>query len=106
VKFLLAEGMIIVERKLGNGEVLIRCTAPILRNIIIYQIIGPNIDLSKSPKPDNARTIDAKWMLERTIEVDDYSKLFFCCNETMCIHSVYLLSASFHKEPIPPAYIH
>lgn len=106
MKFLLAEGMIIVEKKLANREVSIRCAAPILRNIIIYQIIGPNIDLSKSPKPNNARSIDTEWMLERTIEVDDYSVIFFCCNETMCIHSVYLLSASFYKEPIPPAYIH
>lgn len=86
MKFLLAEGMIIVERKLGNGEVLIRCAAPILRNIIIYQVIGPNIDLSKSPKPDNARTIDAEWMLERTIEVDDYSKLFFFVAMKQCAY--------------------
>lgn len=89
VKFLLTEGMIIVEGKLGTGEVFIQCAAPILRNIIISQITRPNIDLSKSPKPDNGQAIDSKWMLERTIEVDDYSKLFFCCNETMCIHSVY-----------------
>ncbi|CAG8569935.1 2532_t:CDS:2 [Ambispora gerdemannii] len=68
VKFLLAEGMIVVKRKLGSEDVLIQCAAPILRNIMLYQITGPNIDLSKSPKSVKAQTIDAKWMLERTIE--------------------------------------
>ncbi len=77
MKFLLAEGIIVVESKLVNEEVIIWYAAPILHNIIIYQIIGPNINLSKSLKPDNAQTIDAKWMLERTIEVGDYSELFF-----------------------------
>ncbi|CAG8469938.1 1578_t:CDS:2 [Ambispora gerdemannii] len=68
VKFLLAEGMIVVKRKLGSEDVLIQCAAPILCNIMLYQITGPNIDLSKSSKPDKVQTIAAKWMLERTIE--------------------------------------
>ena len=77
VRFLLAEGMVIVERELGYNEVMLACSAPILRNIFSYEISTPEINLSEgAPNPE----IDPKWLLERTIEVD-IIKLFIIRNE-------------------------
>ncbi|RGB29102.1 hypothetical protein C1646_714278 [Rhizophagus diaphanus] len=66
VRFLLAEGMVIVEQNLGQKEVLLACAAPILRNIFTYEISTPEISLSV--RVPDSKTIDPKWLLERTIE--------------------------------------
>jgi len=67
-RFLLAEGMVIVEKDLGYNDVLLACAAPILCNIMTYEISMPEITLSEEvPDPEK---IDPKWLLERTIEVD------------------------------------
>ncbi|CAB5354691.1 unnamed protein product [Rhizophagus irregularis] len=66
VRFLLAEGMVIVEQNLTQGEVLLACAAPILRNILIYKISTP--DISLSVRVPDSKTIDPKWLLERTNE--------------------------------------
>ncbi|CAB5209522.1 uncharacterized protein OCT59_015318 [Rhizophagus irregularis] len=66
VRFLLAEGMVIVEQNLGQEEVLLACAAPILRNILTYGISTPEISLSV--RVPDSKTIDPKWLLERTIE--------------------------------------
>ncbi|PKY54549.1 hypothetical protein RhiirA4_448052 [Rhizophagus irregularis] len=66
VRFLLAEGMVIVEQNLGQEEVLLACAAPILRNILTYKISAPDISLSM--RVPDSKTIDPKWLLERTIE--------------------------------------
>ncbi|CAB4386605.1 unnamed protein product [Rhizophagus irregularis] len=62
----LAEGMVIVEQNLGQEEVLLACAAPILRNILTYGISTPEISLSV--RVPDSKTIDPKWLLERTIE--------------------------------------
>jgi hypothetical protein len=52
VRFLLAEGMVVIEKELGNFEVLLECPAPILRIIFSYKISSPEIALSKGvPDP-------------------------------------------------------
>ncbi|GBC18801.2 P-loop containing nucleoside triphosphate hydrolase protein [Rhizophagus irregularis DAOM 181602=DAOM 197198] len=66
VRFLLAEGMVIVEQNLTQEEVLLACAAPILRNILIYKISTP--DISLSVRVPDSKTIDPKWLLERTNE--------------------------------------
>ncbi|CAB5209528.1 unnamed protein product [Rhizophagus irregularis] len=66
VRFLLAEGMVIVEQNLTQGEVLLACAAPILRNILSYKISTP--DISLSVRVPDSKTIDPKWLLERTNE--------------------------------------
>ena len=66
VRFLLAEGMVAIKKELDNFEVLLECVAPILHNILIYEISMPEIKLSGKVPPT---TIDPKWLLERTIEV-------------------------------------
>ena len=58
VRFLLAEGMVIVEQDLGDQDVLLACAAPILRNILTYEISMSEITLS-ARVPDS-KTIDPK----------------------------------------------
>ncbi|POG82160.1 hypothetical protein GLOIN_2v964571 [Rhizophagus irregularis DAOM 181602=DAOM 197198] len=58
--------MVIVEQNLGQEEVLLACAAPILRNILTYGISTPEISLSV--RVPDSKTIDPKWLLERTIE--------------------------------------
>lgn len=74
MRFLLAEGMIIIERNLGQ-DVLLACAAPILRNLLFYKITTSEVTLSVSP-PDSTE-IDLKSLLERTIEVDIIILLFY-----------------------------
>ncbi|CAB4401483.1 unnamed protein product [Rhizophagus irregularis] len=66
VKFLLAEGMVVVISNYGDGTGLIGCAAPILRTIMLSSIRGPNI--VPSSLPTNADHIDPKWLLARTIK--------------------------------------
>ena len=67
MRFLLAEGMIIVEKYLGYNDVLLTCAAPILRSIITCDISMPDIQLSEGEKAPDDSIIDLKWLLEHTI---------------------------------------
>jgi hypothetical protein len=66
--------MVIIHKILQDGEkAIIWCAAPILRTVMITQLLEIKIDLTRCLIPEND---DGKWLLERTIEVDCYSKLF------------------------------
>ncbi len=82
VKFLLAEGMIVVKSQ-TDRVTLVECAAPILRSMMLSRIRGPSIELN--PQPADRENIDPKWLLARTIEVHDFSKLFIVSNETVCM---------------------
>ncbi|EXX63978.1 hypothetical protein RirG_147140 [Rhizophagus irregularis DAOM 197198w] len=75
VKFLLAEGMVIVISNYGDGTGLIGCAAPILRTIMLSSIRGPKI--VPSLLPTNADHIDPKWLLVRTIENLSIHNIFY-----------------------------
>ncbi|GBC15279.2 P-loop containing nucleoside triphosphate hydrolase protein [Rhizophagus irregularis DAOM 181602=DAOM 197198] len=66
VKFLLAEGMVVVISNYEDGTDFIGCAAPIFHTIMLSSICGPNIVLSSLPT--NADHIEPKWLLARTIE--------------------------------------
>ncbi|CAB5216573.1 unnamed protein product [Rhizophagus irregularis] len=66
VKFLLAEGMVVVISNYEDGTDFIGCAAPIFHTIMLSSICGPNIMLSSLPT--NADHIEPKWLLARTIE--------------------------------------
>lgn len=79
VKFLLAEGIVIIEEDLGD-DVILECAAPILRNIITCDICMPKITLSN--KEFDTEYLDAKWLLECIIEVNIVLfKLFIIINK-------------------------
>ncbi|CAG8635326.1 8917_t:CDS:2, partial [Paraglomus occultum] len=66
VKFLLAEGMVVIQKQLNIREVIIQCSAPLLRSMMLSHISGPRVDLAENV-PD-VNVLDAQWLLERTIE--------------------------------------
>lgn len=99
VKFLLAEGMVIVEKDL-DYDVMLECAAPILRNIMIYNICVSGITVSE--KVSESNKIDPKLLLERTIEVD-IGLSYLSLELSVCILT---LSALFRKEPVHPAHFH
>src|SRR6266536_2163597 len=84
VKFLLAEGMIVMASQTKDGTILVECAAPILRNMMLSSIHGPNFKFSGSPT--NANILEPKWLLARTIEVYGCSMLFIVSNEKVCIY--------------------
>ncbi|PKC13003.1 hypothetical protein RhiirA5_461502, partial [Rhizophagus irregularis] len=69
VKFLLAEGMVVVISNYEDGTDFIGCAAPIFHTIMLSSICGPNIVLSSLLT--NADHIEPKWLLARTIEVKE-----------------------------------
>ena len=68
IKFLLAEGLVVIEDRLATiNEVRIECSAPIIRSIMLGMIQAPEVNLSV-PVPDRNH-LDPQWLLERTVEV-------------------------------------
>ncbi|CAG8437896.1 11553_t:CDS:2 [Rhizophagus irregularis] len=102
VKFLLAEGMVVVISNYEDGTDFIGCAAPIFHTIMLSSICGPNIVLSSLPT--NADHIEPKWLLARTIEVNCCSKLFIVSNETVCIYLLRTEFLSVFKQLISIAY--
>jgi len=67
LRFLLAEGIIIVQEKVelfDPGKKIAECAAPLLRSIMISQLTGPDINIGWRPEPP----VCAKWLIARTIE--------------------------------------
>lgn len=101
VRFLLAEGMVIVEQNLGQEEVLLACAAPILRNILSYGISTPEISLSV--RVPDSKTIDPKWLLERTIEVDIIlSYLSLAMNSAHAYAKCFVLQRTYPSNTFSP----
>jgi hypothetical protein len=93
--------MVIVEQNLGPEEVLLACAAPILRNILIYKISTP--DISLSVRVPDSKTIDPKWLLERTIEVDFIlSYLSLAMNSAHAYAKCFVLQRTYPSSTFSP----
>ncbi|KAF8980726.1 hypothetical protein BGZ46_003763 [Entomortierella lignicola] len=67
-KFLLAEGMVSVREDTQDRNVVLECSAPILRSLMIKSIASPAALRLSEDVPDDKR-LDPHWLLLRTIEV-------------------------------------
>ena len=105
VKFLLAEGMVIVSEELDTRDVRLECAAPILRGIILAHVIGPKINVPPSELPPDLSKIDPRWLLALAIQVSNIRGHYNTGDGTLCIHSV-LTECLFLAELGCPAHLH
>ncbi|KAF8961900.1 hypothetical protein BGZ46_001279, partial [Entomortierella lignicola] len=66
-KYLLAEGMVSVREDTRDKNVVLECSAPILRSLMITSIASPAALRLSEDVPDDKR-LDPRWLLVRTIE--------------------------------------